>query len=353
MPGEPVRIKPSGFMPRAKSPGSAAAPQNGQASHLRAAIARDLRPDTLCRVLEALKNQWKRYRKCLKKCQQEFSEPAVHNSRVETRRLLSMLELLGPFLGPARLKKARAALKRHLDTFDDLRDTHVQLILVGQYKDRFPGLTPFAQYLTRREKRFTRKTRKNIKRIKTKRLGKLLTAWHREIGKSYAEGTSRNTHAMLQNGMQVAFNRTVELKAKIDPAETTTIHRTRVAFKRFRYMIEVVTGLFPGPHKQLLCSLHDYQTLMGVIQDAEVLLQTFEKFLTKQNELEPETGARFSRELLERRRQLVDKFLGGADQLFAFDPGPQAAPGGGKPKPGSKTASRSDSRQAPASDANL
>ena len=85
---------------------------------------------TLQRLGVSLKKQWKRYRKELKRCQRKFSEKAVHQSRVETRRLLSIVELLDPFTPDGRLDKIRACLKRHLDTFDDLRDTHVQLLVV-------------------------------------------------------------------------------------------------------------------------------------------------------------------------------------------------------------------------------
>jgi hypothetical protein len=45
--------------------------------------------DPLELLTGALQAQWKRYRKKLKRCQQKFSEKAVHDSRVETRRLLA------------------------------------------------------------------------------------------------------------------------------------------------------------------------------------------------------------------------------------------------------------------------
>ena len=317
-------------MGRIKSPAFTGA-HDGQGSAVSAALARDLRADTLARLLEALKKQWKCYRKGLKECQKEFSEPAVHNSRVETRRLCSMIELLGPFLGQARLEKARTALKRHLDTFDDLRDTHVQLLTVQKLKHRFSAVHAFAEYLSKREKRFTRRTRKEIKRIKTNRLGKFISASCEEIGGVYADGSSKDTNAMLLHGLRNAFGRTARLKAKIDPADTSTIHRTRVAFKRFRYMAEIVTGLIPGSHKHLLCAMHDYQTLMGVIQDAEVLLAAFNKFLRKKK-VQPEGSPRLREELLRRRQSLVQKYLSHSDELFAFDPFPGGAPpGSGSP----------------------
>ena len=54
-------------------------------------------------LAESLKMRWKRYRKRLKQCQRKFSEGAVHDSRIETRRLLSLIDMLRVFLPEAGL----------------------------------------------------------------------------------------------------------------------------------------------------------------------------------------------------------------------------------------------------------
>src|SRR5215469_13465442 len=68
------------------------------------------------RLSRLLKSQCKQYRKQLRRCQKKFSEKAVHDSRVAARRLISVVELLAPFLPPARVKKIERLLKQHLDT---------------------------------------------------------------------------------------------------------------------------------------------------------------------------------------------------------------------------------------------
>lgn len=127
--------------------------------------------DSLQHLGALLKTQWKRYRKRLRRCQENFSEEAVHESRVETRRLLSTVELLGAFVRKGRIRKAHRALKRHLDSFDDLRDTQVQLLYVRKMLWIGQAVRLFHAYLSKREDRYTSATRKRIKRIKTKRLG--------------------------------------------------------------------------------------------------------------------------------------------------------------------------------------
>ena len=98
-------------------------------------LSQHLMADTLRHLEKSLKKQWKRYRKRLKRCQKEFSEKAVHDSRVQTRRLLATVELSGAFIPQSRLQSARRALKRHLDTFKELRDTQVQLVYVGKMNE--------------------------------------------------------------------------------------------------------------------------------------------------------------------------------------------------------------------------
>lgn len=130
--------------------------------------------DVLQHLGDSLRAQRRRYRRRLQHCQEQFSEDAVHDVRVEARRLLSTLELLGAFFPERDLRKARRTLRRHLDTFDQLRDTQVQLNYAGRIMNTFPDARPFHDWLQERKARFTRKTRKAVKQIKTKRLGRRL-----------------------------------------------------------------------------------------------------------------------------------------------------------------------------------
>src|SRR5260370_17787739 len=101
----------------------------------------------------SLRKQWKRYRKKLKRCQREFSQSAVHESRVETRRLISIVDLLAALLADGPVRKTRRILNRHLVRFDQLRDTHVQLLSLAKMLRIFPGLQPFHAALEERERR--------------------------------------------------------------------------------------------------------------------------------------------------------------------------------------------------------
>jgi len=305
----------------------------------------------------AVRKRWKCYRRELKGCQKKFSEKGVHQFRVETRRLLSLIELLAPFLPVARVNKIRVCLKRHLDTFDNLRDAHVQLSLTRKWCNRFAEASALEEYLKKREKRVHRQTLKDVKRLKTKPLARLINACRKDLKDLMASartpllrysGTATAGHsrssslatrfppaapgALLLGAVGSAFQHTSDLRARIDPAKTKTIHRTRVAFKRFRYMVETLSAFLPIASPGRLASMRRYQTLMGDVQDLEVLMQSFENFvrkkkldagklaLSKNGRTGEQQGKSFRDELLRRRQRLIGRYLTRAGQLDTFWP---------------------------------
>src|SRR5207248_3367623 len=78
-------------------------------------------------LLFSLKEQWGSYRKKLKCCQKDASEEAVHEFRIATRRLLSILMLLEGVISPKRLQTAQRDPKKGLKSLGRLRDTHTQM----------------------------------------------------------------------------------------------------------------------------------------------------------------------------------------------------------------------------------
>ena len=312
-----------------------AAGLDGDGSPRRTLPACVLPEGTVGDLISELKAQWKRYRKQLRRCQKKFSEEAIHDSRVETRRLLSYTELLAPFLSKRDVRRAERALKQHLDTFDNLRDTQVQLLAVVKLGRAFVAARHFEVYLRKREERFTRQTARNIKRVKTRRLEKMISKFAGQAARQATHHSTARASAMVLASAARAFHRAEDLRALIDPKDTQTIHCTRVAFKRFRYMVEALRPHLPGIDKQWLKAMHAYQTIMGDIQDAEVLVRSFDKFSSKK-ETEPGLAREFHEELVHRRESLIKRYLGVADQLLQFWPlpgtnaGPEIPTGAGR-----------------------
>ena len=277
----------------------------------------ELAADSFRHLRRSLEKQGRRYRKELKRCQKNFSEKSVHELRVAARRLLSTVELLGVFLPRGRVRKIEKFLKRHLDSFDDLRDTQVQLASVANLPRAFLAARPFNEWLLSREKRFIEQSRKRIKSIKARPLAKQLAACQEILEEKQKNCKARAAAALILRCAGRAFARAARLRSRIRASDPRTIHRTRVAFKRFRYMIEVLAPCLPGADEQLLERMGEYQGQMGYIQDAVVLLATLNKFLRK-HEIASESADHLREELVRRRRWLIRVYLKGADQLDQF-----------------------------------
>ncbi len=277
-------------------------------------------------VVCSLQQPWKRYRKALKRCQDKFSPKAIHDFRVETRRLLSSLVLLEDFLSARRVAKTQRLLKRHLDLFDDLRDTQVQLDTVAKMGRASSAVRRFRARLREREERFARCTRREIRKVRIGRLAKLISGCREEVEARLEETRPRQVPAVLLRSVARAFRRARQLCARINPADPVTIHRTRVAFKQFRYMVEALAHCVPGASHERLAAMRRYQTMMGNIQDSEVLLKALDRFLRK-HEASPDRMAPFRERLLRRRQRLIRAYLSAADRLLEFWPLGESAAG--------------------------
>jgi CHAD domain-containing protein len=271
-------------------------------------------------LAKALDDRWQTYRKQLRHCREEFTEEGVHELRVATRRLLAQFVLLECVAPSASLEKGRRILKRRLAALGDLRDTQVQRLFVELKTARFPELALLHPWLRRRERRLVRSAAGKVNRWRTRKLEKWVAAMASELT-IHARGSraqSQLASAVLRATAH-AFAEAVQHRRAINPADPRTIHQTRVAFKRFRYMMESLSPALTGLSKRQLRALAHYQRRMGIIQDLEVLRRCVARFIHENSKTEPLLRP-FCRHLQQRRARAVHSFLKSADRLFEFWP---------------------------------
>ena len=266
----------------------------------------------------------RRYRKRLKHCQRKFSKSAVHDLRVETRRLLAMFDVLRVLRLPGPLGKMRKVFKQRLDAFDELRDTHVQLSLLRPLCRQFPGAREPHALLCQRERWLTDELRQGVHEALKAHLERRLKTLEKNLRKSTAKMPSAAARLAILVALREAFDRVVALRRRIRPNRAATIHRTRVAFKSFRYMCEWLRPYLPGLKAEELGRMREYQAMMGTIQDLEVLLAAVRGAVTDK-EISGRAVGPLRRELLRRRRERIDIYLAAADRLFEFKPDVLAA----------------------------
>jgi len=221
-------------------------------------------------LLEALDQRWKNYRDELKRCRAEFSNEAVHDLRVAARRMLALIRLLNSISPRPRLQKLNRAFKDQLDEFDDLRDTQVILAEISETLQELPQLQEFQDHLQGVEKSLLKTLRKKLKVIDLFDVSKRI----RRMRESLKTEANADLVSQILQAVDDAFLITKQRQNWINPAQAATIHRVRIAFKSFRYMVEIIHPLLQNFPSENLKHMHDYQALMGEIQDVEVIMQT-------------------------------------------------------------------------------
>ena len=220
-------------------------------------------------LLSALDDRWKNYRLELKRCRAEFSNEAVHDLRVASRRMLAFIRLINSISPHPRLQKLRRYFKDQLDEFDDLRDTQVILAEISETLQELPQLQEFQDHLQSVEKRLLKTLRKKLKVIDLFDVSKRI----RRLRESLKTDSSDDLVLKTFQAVEDAFLITQRRRDWVNPSQATSIHRVRIAFKTFRYTVEIVHPLLDNFPAANLKRMHDYQSLMGEIQDVEVILQ--------------------------------------------------------------------------------
>jgi CHAD domain-containing protein len=271
-------------------------------------------------LAEALENRWESYRERLRQCQRKFSEEAVHELRVATRRLLAQFVLLSCVAPSPALEKARRMLKRRLAALGDLRDAHVQRLFIEEKATGFPELALLRHWLERRERRLAKSAAAKVSRFKTKKLEKWIAAMTAGLTASARKSRAqRQLASAVLRATAGAFAEAVERRRAIDVADMRTVHQTRVAFKRFRYMLESLSPGVTGLSRRQLRALAYYQHRMGIIQDLEVMQAGVARY-SREGKKRKARLERFSRYLRQRRARSLRSFLKSADRLFEFWP---------------------------------
>jgi CHAD domain-containing protein len=283
-------------------------------------MARELPAESARYLARLLRRTRRRYRKRLARCQEKFSEAAVHELRVENRRALALLDLMQAINVGGSLDKPRKILKRRLDAFDDLRDAQVESLILKPLLRKYPEADEFEAFVRRREQKLVAQLRREIKALKPRRVERMLKTLEKDVaaasGKSERPGAAG---AALAKPLNEAFRRAAMLRRRIRRVDTETIHRTRIAFKTFRYLCELLEPFLPWLTARRLRDMHAWQTRMGDIQDMEVLLAQMER-VVKHGEVRLKSVKRLHAALARRLVVLVNQFVNTADRLEQFRP---------------------------------
>jgi CHAD domain-containing protein len=259
-------------------------------------------------LFTSLDDRWRKLRKESNRARRKYSEESVHDLRVASRRLIAVLEILREVHSGSAVRDLRRHVKKLLDGLSPLRDLHVQRVRISSMIDRYPQLTDFEKHLADKENRTAGKVQKLLKQSsKSDRAVAQVRRYARK-----GAGTDE-----ILKVIDKRFRKVVVLTERIDPSDTATIHKLRLAFKKFRYTCEVAQPMIATQvNADRLKEFHAFQTMMGDIQDIEVLSERLSKWTAKEG-CDKEMKVVFE-ELEAERTKRVDIFIASAGHVREF-----------------------------------
>ncbi len=276
-------------------------------------------PDITRVLMDSLAQRWRKYLKELRRCKRAFSEESVHDLRVATRRLISILMIVEIVKPDSRSRWLQRRLKRLFDAFGPLRDTQVQILTIEKKVAEFPELATLLTMLRVRERSQMNTVAVKIMKIETRPLSRIISA----IKKSLRVHFSR---PMMQRiGMNAVFGAAaskyltaVAYKEHVVPTRARTIHRARIAFKKLRYTLEALLPMLSSANKEYVRALDAYQTRMGEIQDAELLSTLVRNFAARRSLASRRRLSGFRRQIALTKKELTAAYVQSAEDLYSF-----------------------------------
>ena len=268
----------------------------------------------LC-LAASLRNRWVLYLGRRDQFQHDPSEEAVHELRVATRRLIAQLDMFATVVSSSAAEKARRALKRALKPLGRLRDIQVQKLFISEHLDEFPELTLLNEHLQRREHARLVDAAANIAALKVHKFEKWISVMFQDLADKTANAHQETRlSAAVVHALHQAHASVIRRRRAIRADKPETIHTTRVAFKKFRYMVEALSPGFTGFDDQQLSVLAAYQRRMGAIQDLEIIRASLNGFISKYGAAE-EFMHPFVRRMHRLRTQALASFLKHAHEI--------------------------------------
>ena len=276
-------------------------------------------PDGCVLLSRVLEERQRTFLLQLARCRRRATEPAIHDLRVSTRRLIAVMDIAEGLAGDNGGGRERRALRKYLKGFNALRDVHVQLLAVRQLQRTFRSLGAYRNALRVRERQLLRETAKHCASLATEALNRRVQDLQDALMTIGAQpALAAAARVAILGAAAGAFARVVAMRQSVAPDDPGSIHRLRVAFKKFRYVLEILDPLLPWVTPALRKTMNSFQTAMGEVQDTEVFLAAVNAYAAMPRRV-PGPSLLDVREFLARRkREAIEGFLQQADQAYGF-----------------------------------
>jgi CHAD domain-containing protein len=238
-------------------------------------------------LLSSLDQSWKNFSGAWKSARTKSSEKAIHDLRVNTRRLIAILELAKAVSGDGAIAKLQRRFKKVLKRMGSLRDTQVLLVNLSQIQ-RGGLVGDFKRTLEQKERREIDGIRDELSRGRKQKLSKGVEDVRVGFCNLQAKLGREKVHRSIDRVLSSRRNELLKAERtfhRSQPINEDLLHAMRIALKKFRYVIEAAQPLLDNSAKQRAKEMHAFQQLIGESRDVELLRTALEKWANKRGKV--------------------------------------------------------------------
>ena len=204
----------------------------------------------------------------------------VHNMRVASRRLRSLLRDFAPYVGEK--KPPRKQLKEIARSLGAVRDEDVAVLALGELLQKAEGDVAGGIERAIEERRHRQVIARErlqlaISDEAVAELQEKFTAWLTSAAANRAQRLEEDSPGSLtfrEMGREVISSQHSELdkmsRSLFNPFEVEPLHRMRIAAKRLRYSLELFSPCFGEGLKEFAKEIAEIQSSLGELHDCDV-----------------------------------------------------------------------------------
>jgi CHAD domain-containing protein len=235
---------------------------------------------TLVRMFD---RSWAMWRRGADDCRRKPTFKAVHALRIGSRRMAALLDVLAHTTqaSPKALRRLTRVVEAPLDALSSLRDDQVQRRRASRAAraDDGRGMDDLLEYLERRETRHKKRAHRGLARLDLTRAEATAQRVRKGVVRRQGAPTPAERTLLLLTAVDHTATEVRSRLARLDAGRPRTIHRLRLALKRFRYAVEIAQEMSPNIHVASPQALRALQRRLGRVHDADVFVERIDRFV--------------------------------------------------------------------------
>jgi CHAD domain-containing protein len=271
-------------------------PANRAARELRGALAR------IARSLALL------YLRLIAAVRTDPTTSNVHALRSTTRRVQALLSLLGAIEPVARRRKLNTTLRDPFKACGRVRDLQVTRRSLRTDLISHPELAPLLKHLEQRLRKERRRLVGQLADAHPRRIERRLRKLALEVETPLPRGRGDRTAIQLRSELERSRRSALSTARAATASDADSLHKARLAFKHYRYQVELCRPLalpYASPDIRRLRRLQD---ALGGITDRQIMLRTIDAYMNAH----PKAGRRllpYRAQVEQARQRLIERDL--------------------------------------------